>query len=52
MKKFKVVIFKNLLDVEDIEEFYIECESKEKADLIRYAYCVTFNYVGHVMEVK
>lgn len=52
MKKFKIVIFKNLLDVEAIEEFYIECESEETAYLIRYAYCVTFNYVGYVVKVK
>lgn len=52
MKKFKVVIFKNLLDFEVVEEFYIECESKEKADLIKYAYCVAFNYIGQVVEVK
>lgn len=52
MKKFKIVIFKNLLDVEAIEEFYVECESKEKANLIRYAYCVAFNYLGRVVEVK
>ena len=52
MKKFKIIIFRTLLDVEPFKEFYVECKSIEEANLIRYAYCVTLGLYGNCLEVK
>ena len=52
MKRFKIIIFRTLLDVEPFKEFYVECESIEEANLISYAYCVTLGLYGNCLEVK
>lgn len=52
MKKFKVEIFKDIMDDEVIRTFYVLCETKDDANEIRYAFCKTFGCVGCVTEVS
>ena len=51
MKKFKIDIYKDILDDEPFRTFYVLVNIETEASEIRYAFCKTFDCYGCITEV-